>query len=801
MVSSRSSIRAWYALAWFFFFSIGCASAIDSLRIGALSNDNKFPGRDLKKEDEKKEEKKIKTQTASPSPALSAYSTIIPTVFPTESSSVENSSEKQSIEYQVLPFSVRVHGSLSTDEVLSIQAELQDYLLQAFLEEQKQQVEISTDSIELTMIQWVESYIPDEADEGDNESNVVNLNGNRSLSHSQRRDERQRGRDLQSALTASTVSTLVKYETRAFLLFKQEEDDDVIVELYPVVQEIQIKALENTTNLQRYFLDLFASEKLIDSGVDAGLQDPVVLMEVQIDERPSKSLNSEETWKEIESILDPSTNSDASVITENGNVAKGDIEIEYGVKDDIENKNGVNSNTSDQSSNRSNDKIPKWQLAVYIVCAVLVLIGICGITSVTRKKKKGHKRMSEFSKGNGSLSVNNVIKVTNDIDKLDEQNGENNHGSTESNTVSTGNNISFESSNTGYSTASKNFKDDTNDPEISVPGNVEDSPANMEKHSSKNSSSFMSFLQKSFKRKEEEQEADQQDDEGEIDSFGAKLNSYNVTSNDDDDSMMGYSLTSLNRIRYNEQGQQDESLEDLESMSVASSVSDGYNNQVFAGVEKILEQDRNFNNLNQYTAKTALNNQQDPSRSLLGDITIDSSHGESVSKADTFETEDVEVVSISKDDGSIHGDVQSVASAFSSSGIAVNTTKYYGQDEIMMSEMRTTPASSKEFHSVSPILSMRNTETNSINAMIQNARVVDDVASDAPSDERNSAATPSQHTIDHFQHPDAIRNSRLVDNDPAVLTYLVKDIRQSNDGSTDGSTSTVRRQNRLTMEL
>ena len=154
------------------------------------------------------------------------------------------------------------------------------------------------------------------------------------------------------------------------------------------------------------------------------------------------------------------------------------------------------------------------------------------------------------------------------------------------------------------------------------------------------------------------------------------------------------------------------------------------------------------------------NDHQDRSRSLLGDGAINNEQGEDLMMSNSFETEDAEDASTCKDEESRKEDmssvVSSVVSAFSYDGIIPNDLKYNGKDEIMM-----TP------NAMMPV------------PMIKKAHVVDDV-SDAPSDERNndrSAVFSSEFSADHTRYTDAVRNSKLLDNDPAVLGYLVKNTR------------------------
>eukprot|EP00533_Pseudo-nitzschia_delicatissima_P005107 CAMPEP_0116095214 /NCGR_PEP_ID=MMETSP0327-20121206/9545_1 /TAXON_ID=44447 /ORGANISM="Pseudo-nitzschia delicatissima, Strain B596" /LENGTH=758 /DNA_ID=CAMNT_0003586869 /DNA_START=21 /DNA_END=2297 /DNA_ORIENTATION=- len=758
-MSSRSSNRSrlmlsCHALVWLFLCSNGFArsATTTSLRMGLSIDENAFPGRGLQKEEEIVEENGTEAVTESPI----TNSTQPPTTEETEAP------VKQFVEFQLLPFTIEIHGSLSADDLLGIRDDLQGYLLHALFEQDvEEEVQVKTDSIEIIMTDIVESVIPlAEEEEGEVKGEEVKgeeVKGEEVKSEEVKADEKDdkenRSRSLSLVLTSASipaVSTRMTYEARAVLSFQQEAEvkKGVIEDTLIVVQEREIEVLENTMDLQAYFLGVLTKEEIFDSELHSILQDPVVLMEVQVDEREAQSAEWEEALETIQSTLETLKHFDTPV----------EIENENGVDGDIEDKNEANSNTSDQSMSFSENtkNIFSWKVIVGMVCTVMVLIGLVVIMCVLRKKKKLHSQKP----ADGVIEVNDVKK-----------------------------------------------KDD--------PNNIVKNKQQQKK----------SFFQK--KKKEELDEQNVYDDKSEMDSFGEKLNLYNVTSDDDGDSMMGYSLTSANRSRYhNEVGQdtsflgnddEEDEQEDsfVEDLSIISSISEACSSLVLAGVQKILKENKKANNVDQPTAKPDLgenvlqvwHNQEDQAPSLLGDDeAIDSTQEESLSRSDTFDTEDVEGASTyNKDDGSRYGDIKSVASVVSSNGIAATAARYYGEDEIMMSPKRTTSAAAptEDFLSASRLSPIRNFETNSARAMIQNTSVaVVDDASDAPSDERNSgpaAAAPTRRgTADPYRYPDAIRNSRLLDNDPAVLDYLVKgDTRNVN----HGMTGSIRRQPRMTMEL
>eukprot|EP00531_Pseudo-nitzschia_arenysensis_P009383 CAMPEP_0116122022 /NCGR_PEP_ID=MMETSP0329-20121206/3998_1 /TAXON_ID=697910 /ORGANISM="Pseudo-nitzschia arenysensis, Strain B593" /LENGTH=758 /DNA_ID=CAMNT_0003615853 /DNA_START=21 /DNA_END=2297 /DNA_ORIENTATION=- len=758
-MTSRSSMRSrlmisWHALVLLALCSSGFARSVATtgLRSSAGIDNKAFPGRVLQKEEELLENVDVTESPTQP-----------PTTSETEEPSIENFFEKQLVEFELLPFSILVHGSLTTDDLIAIREDLQGYLLNALLEEDVEEVvDVKTDSIEITMTHLEEIEIPlDEEVEEDGTNEGLNEGLNEGIEGDEEEDDKKEEetdggkRSLSLVLTSSvmppTVSTLLAYEASAVLSFKQEDDvkKDVIEDTTVVIQERQIEVLENTVDLQEYFTELFVSEQQqVDSDVEVILQDPVALMEVQVDDREVLSLSWEETLDSIQLTLD--------TLKKKDDVPK-EIETESGnEEEDIEDKKIViNPNASDQPVNASKSSsmqsIFSWKVITGMACAAMVLIGLVVLMCVLRKKKKQQSKKAV----DGAIEVDNVDKP--DTKKTQRQ---------------------------------KN-----------------------------------SFFQKSSRKKMEGNAGDEQgndEDKSELDSFGEKINMYNPNATDDEDSMMGYSLTSLNRSRLKYEAEQDHSLlgtdgendnsllgtdggqddsliDDIENLSIISSISEACNSLVMAGVQKILK----TNNTDQQTPKSALgenigwDNEQEQEPSLLGDDeAIESTQEESLSRSDTFESEDVESANIHQNDGSRFEPV------ISSTGIAATASQYYGEDEIMMAQKRTTSVAAPmdEFHSATRISPIRNIESNYTSPVIQNTRaVVVDDASDVPSDERLSARVPVQRTpADPYRYPDAIRNSRVVDNDPAVLDYLVKgDTRNGNHGMSES----MRRQPRMTMEL
>jgi hypothetical protein len=651
-----------------------------------------------------------------------------PTMNTTQLDSIQVTSPKELVEVGLLPFSILIHGSISAEDEFEIRDELQDYLLASFLEEQ---VEVMADSVVLEMVQMVESYIPLlEADEDDNE----NRNRKRSLSNIRQREGYPLGRHLQAASSVSTASTLVEYQASSILSLDQQQQNDIIDNGLPTLEQRQIESLENTQDLQRHFLKLFALEQLEAGDIDAhaensDLQEPVVLMEVQIAERPSKSLDSKETWEAIELIMDSSSTADSIDDL-------SDILDYYGV---YENKSDI----------KDESRPSIWKIAVGAGCAFMILAGSVGVCFVRRKRKYhlDNKIGKETSSGE-VIILQHVIERTNDTDGSDKH-----HES-----------ITAEQTNENRIISESKNIENPSVPKGNVDSEVKATTA--EGRSSKKSSftfSPFSFLRKSQKQENDEQHGDNDNDE-------AKSNLYD---SHDDDSMMGYSLTSLSRDRIKGEGRHNDS-HSVEDVSVASSKPD-MRNSTFASIFSILQNNDESKSVSDGNGQ--LNEQNNQPQSLLGNDTMPSEQEESILTSDTFETGDGEGASDCDDAGSRkEGYMQSFISAFASEGITNDDSKHHAQDEFTMSQDNKPSVPSEEVQSASVLIHRRDIEPNPEVAMIQNN--VSDDFSDAPSDERKngrSTAMPSRYSADHARYPDAIRNSRVLDNDPAVLKYLVKD--------------------------
>jgi len=800
----------WYALAGLFFSFSGSARAAS--RNSATSNHNIFHGRgiqeipvqivedendnrkkddekkkedkkkneDKKKKEEKKKEDLVETDTPTQSPSqLTTDSPVTesPTESPTDSESSQPSATKQIVEDQLLSFSVTIHGSLSTEDEFHIRELLQDYLLNTFLEQE--QVDVKTDSIVLEMVQMVESYIPLAETNVDNEEQ----NGNersRNLGH-------QVQRHLLSASSTSTTSTRIEYQTSAIFLFEQEDKKDEINNALVMFQFTQIEALENTGKLQGYFLEWFASEQQLDQGLDVQTEDsqsevdPVVLMAIEITERPPKFLDSKETWEAIESILDSSNTTD-TIDTSSG---IEDVSIVKEKETNGEEKTGDSARPvsplfpeeSDSASNNSNEERTSiWKIAVGIGCALMILVGFVVIFFVWRKKKRQYdSKFVFFSKGKKLSPVENrndhPAEITNDVESVEHP--KQNDAVNASKDPESSNDGVMDVANSSGATANNN--------------------AVVEEVSSKKSSfafSPISLLRNSFKNKNQQLNGNR-DDSNDVDSVEARMKLNDGTPNDDD-SMMGYSLTSLNRDRNNERRQQDYSVEDLDTMSAASSEPDGYN-PVFAGIHK-------------YVAQTSMdgegrrNDQEHRPRSLLGDDTVEFEQEESLMMPNILDSGKLDNV-VTNEDAKFRQeeDIEAVALVSKSDGVIADDSKYYGQDEIMMTTKVKKSALTEKISSDSCIPPMQSIQNNS-NGMVTNG-VETDGASDAPSDERDhgpSIALPFQHSAGGTQSADAIRNSKVLDNDPAVLEYLVGDGRNN---ASDRSEGSPHQQPQLTVEL
>jgi len=289
---------------------------------------------------------------------------------------------------ELLPFSLVIDGSI--EDEFYIREELQYYLLDYYWEQEEPEF---IDSIKLEIVSY-----------------MLLLNG------------KEPNRNLQQQLpqTPSTVTTFLEYEGRAIIKrSKQEETVDVRSQNdIGTIQDIQIKSLENTAELQEHFLKWFTLQHIV-----AGERDkyPVVLKEVQVDDRPPKHVDSKETWQTVESILDDDPN--VSSANQNNNASDGDErdiddEIDINIKNNkTQQKTPTTSNTPDQivNASSSNNDSNTWKVTVSIGCVMMILAGIGVMFFIWRETR--HRYHGLFVKGKLSRELDNhAVEVRSDVD-------------------------------------------------------------------------------------------------------------------------------------------------------------------------------------------------------------------------------------------------------------------------------------------------------------------------------------------------------------------------------------------------
>mmetsp|Transcript_8727 Transcript_8727/g.21285 ORF Transcript_8727/g.21285 Transcript_8727/m.21285 type:complete len:833 (+) Transcript_8727:146-2644(+) len=758
----------------------------------------------------KKDDKLVEIENPSDPPTLaSTYFTQLPTLAasdstqsptdPSTTSPTELPSAQLSfrnVEVQLLPFSILIHGSVSMDDEHRIRYELQDYLFDSFWGDSEQLLELMPESIDLEMIQIVESYIPlVDAEEGDYQIDGKSVNNNRSLRYIRRQDGHHVRRNLQSPSSISTISTLIEYKANALILYEHQNKDFLADNELLAFQERQIEVLEDNVDLQDYFLKLFQLVIELDEGVDDLNKDstgrdekdktrsPVVLMAVQVANRPSKSLNSTATWERIESMLDTLNTSDRDI--------KGNISSDT-KPDNMTNESATTpSDISYTSINISNERKHSWKAALVISCIFMIFVSLIGIVVVRRKRsRKCNIKSDQFSKNQLSSSrkiVNHANHQTSDVDSeegqeaiVKERNNGRDNGMSDCYTTNKTNEIDAGSSKPENAIVTQNDVDRNHSDISANEKKGSDSQTTPEKRPSKKLP-FISFIGKpliSRAKKDQKDDLQRETKDNEMDSDRAQINLYNAAANDDD-SMMGYSLTSQNRVVGKKEETHDDrnSIEDLESISNASSESDSCN-PLFPGIHKILDRDNKSNYTVPYTPQ-GWNDHEDSSTTLSGEEITNNEQGESHMSADTFEIEHTQEVSDYNDDEP-KKEIPARLPAFQVDENNNNYSKYHGKDEIM-GDARF--SQSDEVRSACAILPLRKNEINSEHIQSK------DSVSDAPSDERNNDPSVPLSSISHdnhqTRHMETVRNSKLLDNDPAVLSYLIKNIRDSNEERRD----------------
>ncbi|OEU22384.1 hypothetical protein FRACYDRAFT_232539 [Fragilariopsis cylindrus CCMP1102] len=647
--------------------------------------------------------------------------------------SAETTTTTTTTTVELLPFSLLINGSV--EDEFDIREELQDYLLDYYREQEEEEedtVSMSTiDSIRLETV-----------------SHTFQFNGQ--------------------------ATTFFEYEGQAIVVVRskqeQEQQDDDIDNGH--IQNIQTMALENTEDLQGYFLKWFALQHVVVAGgIDKG---PIVVIEVQVNDNPTIYIDTKKT-------------------------------------------------RNDSSSTSI------WKITVSIGCVMMILAGIIGVSLICREKRhryNDHFRKGKLSRGEGLDDDHHaVVDVISDVDP-DEQpesiiydksilrsdsdeskkrsmlfflpnflvfkdriksitspviENENEYHTTESNanvilnlTSDTGgssnsNNNRFADKNrfdpslfTSKSTAidltvparnSKGFEDAAIEKEMPKKLRVNTSPQDDTGRSKKSSFTSTDNLSPCS--------ATSQHNPEEGHSVVGKIHIYDVTSNDDD-SMMGYSLASHEGDNVNDPNK--ESFQDInnecsennigtvslhDSMSDESSrSSESPRNPLFAGIHKILDMPNHSNNLSPEIIE------------ILPDVIP--SNNISDNENNIHESDD-DTASSYKEDDSNKGDMSSIMSGFSSAGISDNDLKCH--DTITKNKLA---VPSEEARGGPFVLPMRNKRTIS-NPTLGDVPTPDD-ASDAPSDERNNGlinAIANSNVLDS-----TIANSNLLDNDPTLIDHL-----------------------------
>ena len=319
---------------------------------------------------------------------------------------------------ELLPFSLLINGSV--EDEFDIREELQDYLLDYYREQEEEEedtVSMSTiDSIRLETV-----------------SHTFQFNGQ--------------------------ATTFFEYEGQAIVVVRskqeqeQEQQDDDIDN--GNIQNIQTMALENTEDLQGYFLKWFALQQhvVVAGEID---KDPIVVIEVQVNDNPTIYIDTKETLQAIESILAdtdadtdadtgtgtdadadadtddpntaPSSSSSSNANQDNSNASSdGDIAGVDELDSDSDQKNPTtssNANTSSNNNKNDSSSTSIWKITVSIGCVMMILAGIIGVSLICREKRhryNDHFRKGKLSRGEGLDDDHHaVVDVISDVDP-DEQ--------------------------------------------------------------------------------------------------------------------------------------------------------------------------------------------------------------------------------------------------------------------------------------------------------------------------------------------------------------------------------------------
>jgi hypothetical protein len=297
---------------------------------------------------------------------------------PTASNTTETTTTTTTTTVELLPFSLLINGSI--EDEFNTREELQDYLLDYYWEQEKEEEEDTTvsmstiDSIKLEMI-----------------SHTFQFNGQ--------------------------STTFFEYKGQAIIVRsiqqqeQQEQEGNNDIDNNGNIQNIQTKALENTEELQGYFLKLFALQHDVVAAGENNDKEPIVLIEVQVNDNPTIYIDSKETLQTIESILadtDADADADAddpnTANQDNSNASSDDDEIigvdEIDSENDQKNPTASNANTSSSSNNNNkNDSSSTsiWKITVSIGCVMMILAGTIGVLLICREKR--HRYNDHLLKG------------------------------------------------------------------------------------------------------------------------------------------------------------------------------------------------------------------------------------------------------------------------------------------------------------------------------------------------------------------------------------------------------------------
>ncbi len=278
----------------------------------------------------------------------------------------------------LLPFSIVVLGSVDEGRS-SVRSLLQEYLT-TYLQGPPQALH----AVATIQLEEVDASVEDAQDDAGNRRRELQIG------QQQQQQHLIRGRHSTSRLTrtlqgffnepfdgstsASISSTTVLQYTGLVYLKDDDTDGGDFFDSKPSkdqIQEAQIAALEDTQALQDYFLDAVVpvqeeGEDGGDDDEDSPAQDPVVLLQVQVDGRPEVEQDPTTTLQTIES---PAAGNDGDNTT-----------------------NGDNDSTNNNDSSNSNSG-SAWIIGLATGIALIGVAIIGSLCLLWRRKRKGGTKM------------------------------------------------------------------------------------------------------------------------------------------------------------------------------------------------------------------------------------------------------------------------------------------------------------------------------------------------------------------------------------------------------------------------